>query len=106
MVAGLQLPGKHESLLAEMLFSQMLRVPQPQLKPLAYSTLMVRHPVPPVLCCHVSNLGKINIASIFQRVLHVFGKSNEEQHLAACNAACLQTYLASRVEQRVGITVR
>lgn len=40
--AGLQLPSKHESLLAEMLFSQMLRVPQSQLKPLAYSTLMVR----------------------------------------------------------------
>ncbi|EIE25257.1 ARM repeat-containing protein [Coccomyxa subellipsoidea C-169] len=41
LAKGLQLPGKHESLLAEMLFSQMLRVPQPQLKPLAYSTLMV-----------------------------------------------------------------
>ncbi|CAL8461756.1 g1287 [Coccomyxa elongata] len=41
LAKGLQLPSKHESLLAEMLFSQMLRVPQSQLKPLAYSTLMV-----------------------------------------------------------------
>lgn len=41
LVAGLPLPAKHESLLAELLFSQMLRVPQAQLKPLAYSTLMV-----------------------------------------------------------------
>jgi hypothetical protein len=46
--AGLQLPSKHESLLAEMLFSQMLRVPQPQLKPLAYSTLMVCHSLLPI----------------------------------------------------------
>ena len=40
--AGLPLPNKHEALLAEMLFAQMLCVPQPPLKPLAYSTLMVR----------------------------------------------------------------
>lgn len=40
--AGLPLPSKHEALLAEMLFAQMLCVPQPPLKPLAYSTLMVR----------------------------------------------------------------
>ena len=40
--AGLPLPNKHEALLAEMLFAQMLCVPQPHLKPLAYSTLMVR----------------------------------------------------------------
>ena len=39
--AGLPLP-KHEALLAEMLFAQMLCIPQPHLKPLAYSTLMVR----------------------------------------------------------------
>lgn len=50
LAKGLQLPSKHESLLAEMLFSQMLRVPQPQLKPLAYSTLMVRSECPPHPC--------------------------------------------------------
>lgn len=42
--AGLPLPHKHESLLAEMLFAQMLRLPQPEFKPLAYSTLMVPCP--------------------------------------------------------------
>ncbi len=49
MAAGLPLPAKHESLLAELLFSQMLRVPQAQLKPLAYSTLMVRRFI--ISCC-------------------------------------------------------
>ena len=49
--AGLPLPNKHEALLAEMLFAQMLCVPQPPLKPLAYSTLMVglQHHEPQVL---------------------------------------------------------
>jgi hypothetical protein len=46
--AGLPLPSKHEALLAEMLFAQMLCVPEPPLKPLAYSTLMVRA-LPPLL---------------------------------------------------------
>jgi nuclear cap-binding protein subunit 1 len=36
------LPRKHEGLLAEMLFAQMLRLPAPEFKPLAYSTLMAR----------------------------------------------------------------
>jgi hypothetical protein len=40
--AGLPLPDKHEALLAEMLFAQMLRLPAPALKPLAYSALMAR----------------------------------------------------------------
>ena len=49
--AGLPLPNKHEALLAEMLFAQMLCVPKPPLKPLAYSTLMVglQNPMPQVL---------------------------------------------------------
>ncbi|KAK9846278.1 hypothetical protein WJX81_000837 [Elliptochloris bilobata] len=41
LAMGLPLPDKHESLLAEMLFSQMLRLPAPAFKPLAYSALMV-----------------------------------------------------------------
>lgn len=43
--AGLPLPDKHESLLAEMLFSQMLRLPTSTFKPLAYSALMARAPL-------------------------------------------------------------
>ena len=39
-LTGLPLPDKHESLLAEMLFSQMLRLPAAPFKPLAYSALM------------------------------------------------------------------
>lgn len=39
--AGLPLPYKCESLLAETLFSQMLRVPLPAHKPVAYGALMV-----------------------------------------------------------------
>ena len=59
--AGLPLPNKHKALLAEMLFAQMLCVPQPPLKPLAYSTLMVRplhHTACAVLvpCCQVAHL--------------------------------------------------
>lgn len=43
-LTGLPLPDKHESLLAEMLFSQMLRLPAAPFKPLAYSALMARFP--------------------------------------------------------------
>lgn len=39
--AGLPLPYKYESLLAETLFAQMLRVPAPAHKPVAYGALMV-----------------------------------------------------------------
>ncbi len=38
---GLPIPYKHESLLAETLFSQLLRVPAPAHKPVAYGALMV-----------------------------------------------------------------
>lgn len=41
VTAGLPLPYKYESLLAETLFSQMLRVPAPAHKPVAYGALMV-----------------------------------------------------------------
>ncbi len=41
MPAGLPLPYKHESLLAEVLFSQLLRVPAPAHKALSYAALMV-----------------------------------------------------------------
>lgn len=39
--AGLPIPYKYESLLAETLFSQLLRVPAPAHKPVAYAALMV-----------------------------------------------------------------
>lgn len=39
--AGLPLPYSHEPLLCEVLFSQMLRLPRPQFKPIMYATLMV-----------------------------------------------------------------
>ncbi len=39
--AGLPIPYKYESLLAETLFSQLLRVPSPAHKPVAYAALMV-----------------------------------------------------------------
>ena len=41
LAAGLPLPYKYESLLAEALFGQMLRVPAPAHKPVAYGALMV-----------------------------------------------------------------
>ncbi len=41
LAAGLPLPYKYESLLAETLFAQMLRVPAPAHKPVAYGALMV-----------------------------------------------------------------
>lgn len=41
LASGLPLPYKHEPLLAEVLFSQLLKVPKPRHKPLAYATLMV-----------------------------------------------------------------
>ena len=40
--AALPLPYDYDALLAELLFSQMLALPQPQYKPIAYSCLIVR----------------------------------------------------------------
>ena len=39
---ALPLPYDYDALLAELLFSQMLALPQPQFKPIAYSCLIVR----------------------------------------------------------------
>lgn len=39
--AGLPLKGKIEPILTETIVSQMFRVPNPHLKPIAYATIMV-----------------------------------------------------------------
>lgn len=39
--AGLPLSGKIEPILTETIFSQMMRVPYPHLKPIAYATILV-----------------------------------------------------------------
>lgn len=42
LFAGLPLKGKIEPILTETIFSQMLRVPTPHLKPIAYATILVK----------------------------------------------------------------
>lgn len=63
-LTGLPLPDKHESLLAEMLFSQMLRLPAAPFKPLAYSALMARSLQQQACCACVSLLQRGSLAGV------------------------------------------
>lgn len=46
------LPYEYDALLAELLFSQLLTLPRPQLKPIAYACLIVRTLPPSPLALH------------------------------------------------------